>query len=261
MFTQPKPFVLAITLLFVLLALLHGSAVRASSVQPGDLSVFLLKSTGGLFYHSSILEVISWTTTTLPLLLFIYRMMIQLNGYDHYVMLRMHSRSRWWVEKFVSGILISVLYGLWYILVHVLVGFFIFSFPFSYEFASLEKTARLQVQTIPSRIDLYALLIFISGLIALGSIAQIATLLCKKSVSTYLLFTFFLFVTGSLYVSKLIPREFSPMLYASSFDLFSDSFQFIHFLHSLSFNACVTLFCLLSGYLLIRFTMFLQQSE
>jgi len=260
-FTQPIPFVLSITLLFVLLSLLHGSTVRASSVQPGDLSVYLLKSTGGLFYHSSTLEVIRWTTATLPLLFFIYRMMVQLNGYDHYVMLRMRSRSKWWIEKFVSTVLVSNFYSLWYILVHVLVGYFLFSFPFSYDLASVGVLARLPVHSIPYRIDLIALLVFTTGLIALGSIAQIATLLCKKSVSMYLLFTLLLFVSGSLYVQKLIPRELSPMLYASSFDLFSNNFQHVRLMYALTFNVCVPLFCLFTGFFLIRSTMFSQRTE
>ncbi|MFD2368853.1 hypothetical protein ACFSO0_02385 [Brevibacillus sp. GCM10020057] len=252
LFSQPMAFVSFITLLFVLLSVLHGISVRSVDVPSVDLSLLLIKSIGGLFFHSKILEVISWTLATLPLLLFIYRMIVQLNEYDQYILVRLQSRSKWWVGKFVSCALLSVVYGLWYIVIHVLVGSILFSFPFIYKINSVGAIARLHVPSITGRIDLMALFVFLTGLVALGAVALIAALLCKRTGSAYLLFTLFLFVSGVLYVNRLIPRELAPMMYPSFLDLFSYDFRYDRVVYALSLNASITLLCLVMGLIFTR---------
>ncbi|MGN7472069.1 hypothetical protein [Brevibacillus sp. SAFN-007a] len=261
LFSQPVPFISSITLLFVLLSVLHSLSIRSMDIPSADLSVLLIKSIGGLFFHSKIIEVIFWTLTTLPLLLFIYRMVVHFSEYDQYILLRVQTRSTWWVGKFVSCALVSVVYGLWYIVIQLLVGSVFFSLPFFYEIHSVGGIARLSVPSLAGRMDLMAIFVFLTGLVALGAVSLLAALLGRRAGSAYLVFTLLLFISGVLYVQQLIPREISPMMYPSFLDLFSGSFQYDRVWYALALNASISLVCFGIGFRWSRSASFPLRTE
>lgn len=222
--TITKRNIVVIALFVTLVSLLQAIFLyrtRVITALPIDIWEFMLLSLGGVKQYYSFLFLLGWMFRFFPLLYINYQLFYTAHTYDPYVYTRLQTRWRWWIGKTLTHIWISVIYALSCMVIYFSMGLLFFPWSTTVH-TKVIMYADIDIKTTSPLFLLIVAMVIITGYVAFSVCTQCISSLFNHHLPAYILWTSLTFALVQLYISACIPRWLSPMMYASSMDLFSN---------------------------------------
>ncbi|MHB8061076.1 MAG: hypothetical protein ACYDG2_00370 [Ruminiclostridium sp.] len=256
---KPKAMLLT-TLVFILLSVFQAlTLINYSNDMSTNIGDYFLLSMGGVLIHDNLSRQLAWIGTVIPILFYIYHLVGFAGSYDVFILTRLQSRLRWWKAKFVSMMILVVLYGVWLSFIHFIVG--IGFFPIEQNWGTLienQLSFIFNLQQSASQINFLALLTFLSGTLAFCSLVQCFALLFRNSHVYYVDVMIASVLLFGFYSQGLIARFLSPLNYSSLLDLLQTENQGLRSTNDfILYNMIIFILCFILGLIFIRKSNFL----
>lgn len=138
------------------------------------------------------------------------------------ILSRFNSKTKWWILKVLSSLLVTILYSILIISLSKLLSHIIFESNISTSYAEIYYP-NIDISLIsPIKIEILLMFIFITGYISIITLFQIVNLLFNNTAQSYIFFVVLSVELAVLYKNNLIPRLFSPLYYPSILNLQSN---------------------------------------
>lgn len=251
---KPKAMLLT-TLVFILLSVFQALTLfnysNGISTNIGD---YFLLSMGGVLVHDNLSRQLAWIGTVIPILFYIYHLVGFAGSYDIFILTRLKSRLRWWNAKFVSMMILVVLYGIWLSFIHFIVGMGFF--PIKQSWGSLIENQLSFVSNLQQsalQINFLALLTFLSGTLSFCSLVQYFAVLFRNSHVYYVGVMIATVLLLGFYSQGLMARFLSPLNYSSLLDLLQTESKGLRSANDfILYNMIIFILCFVLGLIFIR---------
>ncbi len=218
--------------------------IKASSIDG------ILKALGGIERNFSLFPLINWIILIGLLLLITQSSTSIMHGFDIMLLMRSNSKTKWWLCKVISLIVIDCIYALLIIIATKTLSilFFYSSNQWS-KYNSIYYPHIYRCNITPNQMEIIIALTLITGFFAITTLFQSISLIFNNNSKFLIVLITLSIMLCIFYTHRCIPRVISPINYPSVLDL-NPSKKI--YLSSILFNSTLTLFNILVGIITIN---------